>query len=79
MTCRQCGFKRGHHRRCSLRNRPCQPDAKRVLQPCDDEWLVIVALRMAARTGREDLRPHYERLAHEREAIRKSQVEDITK
>lgn len=44
---------------------------KDVTQSIDDEFLVIVALRMAAdHTEREDLRPHYLRLAEDRERSR---------
>ena len=44
----------------------------------DDDFLVIRALWMAAKfTTRDDLRPHYIRLAEEREAIRKQALEAI--
>jgi hypothetical protein len=82
-TCRTCGSRGNHHRGCPRRpaarpERRTVPQTRRATRPVDDDYLVIRALWMAADlTHRDDLRPHYIRLAEEREAIRKSQLADI--
>lgn len=83
--CRHCGSRSNRHARGCKYDRCVSrvPVARREKAPkpvakMDDEFLLILALRMAAyHTLREDLRPRYLRLAEERDAIRKLALEAI--
>lgn len=81
-TCRQCGSRsRRHARGCKYYRVPAvrREKATKPVARIDDEFLVILALRMAAyHTLRDDLRPHYLRVAEEREAMREEQLRCIT-